>query len=99
MNNNDTVPYIVHEGVMARMERTIKRLIYALILTILLLFASNAVWVWYMSGFDIETYDYVQDGVGVNIIGSKNGVNYDVSETNSQDNEAEKKTEEEVDAP
>lgn len=90
------VPYLVHEGVMARMERTIKRLIVTLVISLVLLFASNAIWLLYMSGYDIETYDYTQDGLGVNIIGSRNGVNYDVSEAGYQSNDAEEEDEEEA---
>lgn len=47
------VPYIVFEGEMARHERTVKRLIVALMLTIALLFASNAAWLWFFNQFDI----------------------------------------------
>ena len=96
-NREVYVPYIVHEGVQVRLERTIKRLVCALILTILLLFASNALWVWYISGCDIETYDYVQDGVGVNIIGSRNGVDYDVPEVGYSENSTQKESETKVD--
>jgi flagellar biogenesis protein FliO len=38
------VPYIVHESAQARQERHIKRLIFALILSIAFAFASNAIW-------------------------------------------------------
>ena len=48
----ETVPYIVHEGVMAREERTIKRLIIALVFTIALLFCSNAAWLYAWSQFE-----------------------------------------------
>ena len=45
------VPYIVHEGAVARLERVIKRM-WALVLSlIILLFVSNAVWIWYESQF------------------------------------------------
>ena len=45
------VPYIAHEGMMARMERTIKRLwILALVLTVLLV-GTNVAWLWYESSF------------------------------------------------
>ena len=49
-----TVPYIVYEGEQARNERTFKRLVIALIITIMLLFATNALWLaaWMQ-------YDYV----------------------------------------
>ena len=89
------VPYIVYEGEQARNERHIKRLIIALVVTILLLFASNALWILYMSGFDIETYDYTQDGVGVNIIGSENGVDYNVPTISGEENETESESQEE----
>lgn len=93
--NAPSVPYIVYEGEQTRNERHIKRLIIALVVTILLLFASNALWIWYMSGFDIETYDYTQDGVGVNIIGSENGVDYNVPTISSEENETESESQEE----
>ena len=38
------VPFCVYESMASRSERTIKRLIVALICTILLLFATNVVW-------------------------------------------------------
>lgn len=98
MEDQKNVPYFVHEGIMARNERTIKRLIYVVVLSIFLMFASNAVWIWYMSGYDIETYDYTQDGIGVNIIGSRNGVDY-VAETGYQKDDQEEESEAEVGAP
>lgn len=49
-----SVPYIVHEADMARMERTGKRLWIALILVIVLLVATNAAWVWYEAQFADE---------------------------------------------
>ena len=65
MENKD-VPYIVYEGAMASSERHIKRLIIALIICIILLFTSNALWLLYESQFD--TFYYEQDGNGVNTI-------------------------------
>lgn len=47
------IPYIAFESEMARYERTIKRLVVALVLTIALLFASNVAWLWFFSQFDI----------------------------------------------
>ena len=84
------IPYFAHEGMMARQERTIRRLTVALIVTIVLIFASNVVWLIYMSGYDVEAYDYSQDGEGVNIIGNKNGVDYDVSKVGSDETDTEK---------
>lgn len=61
-----TVPYIVHEGEMARAERQLKRLWIALIVTITLLAVTNLVWIWYESQF--ETISYEQDSDGINNI-------------------------------
>ena len=54
----DPVPYIVHESAMARQERTVKRLWIVLIMTILLLVVTNALWVYYESQFTDETWTY-----------------------------------------
>lgn len=67
MDNKD-VPYIVYEGAIASSERHIKRLIIALIICIILLFVSNALWLLYESQFD--TFYYEQDGNGINSINS-----------------------------
>lgn len=71
------VPYIVHEGTMARMERTIKRLFILVIIAILIIFMSNGIWVWYINQYEycIETTSYEQDGEGINLIGDRNHVN------------------------
>lgn len=54
MEEKNSVPYIVYEGEQARHERTFKRLTIALVITIMLLFATNALWLntWMQ-------YDYV----------------------------------------
>lgn len=61
-----TVPYIVHEGEMARMERQCKRLWIALIVALSLLAITNLAWLWYESTF--VTVSYTQDGEGLNNI-------------------------------
>lgn len=50
--SHNEVPYIVHEGAMARMDRTIKRLWVCVILLIVLLVVSNAGWIYYESQFE-----------------------------------------------
>lgn len=49
------VPYIVHEGALAREERNIKRLFIALVVCIIMLFASNAVWLFYWTQYDYSS--------------------------------------------
>lgn len=46
------VPYIVHEGAVARLERVIKRLWVLVLALIILLCASNAAWLYYESSFE-----------------------------------------------
>lgn len=65
-----TVPYIMHEAAQARAERTIKRLIIALITSIILLFATNVLWIWNNS-----QYDFVDSEVNVDTEG-KGNANY-----------------------
>lgn len=48
------IPYIAFEAEMARYERTIKRLLIALVVAILLIFVSNIAWLWFFNQFDIE---------------------------------------------
>lgn len=67
------------EATAAALERTIKRLWILLLVLVILLFASNGAWLWYISQYDFETYaeSYTQDGDGLNIIGDRNGVIFD----------------------
>ena len=48
----EPVPYIVHEGTMARAEITIKRLWITILLLIVLLVGTNAGWIWFESQFE-----------------------------------------------
>ena len=53
-NQADEVPYIVHEGTMARMERTVKRLWVTIILLIAMLVATNGAWLYYENQYQDE---------------------------------------------
>ena len=55
------IPYFAHEGMMARMERTIKRLWVLCIILIILLAGSNGAWVWYESQFEDESTTVTQE--------------------------------------
>lgn len=65
------VPYLVYEGQMARNERVIKRLIIALIVAIVLVFASNAVWLYAWC-----QYDYTSDMSTIEVDGKDGIANY-----------------------
>ena len=62
----DSIPYIVYEGEMARMERIIKRLWKAILALIAVIAIGIVAAVWYESQF--ETISYQQDGAGLNNI-------------------------------
>ena len=77
MASNDegiNIPYIAYEASQARFERIIRRLVVVLVVAIVLLFASNAGWLWAWMQYDYcgeETeLTYTQDGHGVNVIGA-----------------------------
>lgn len=50
--DDKNISYIVFETEMARHERTIKRLLVALVAAIALLFISNIAWLWFFNQFD-----------------------------------------------
>lgn len=59
--DQQNIPYYAHEGIMARMERTIKRLWVLCIVLIILLAGSNAAWLWYESQFEDESTTVTQE--------------------------------------
>lgn len=75
MDNKD-VPYIVFEGTVARFERTIRRLIILVGIVVLLLFVSNALWLYEWNQYDYGTVDIQnQDGGNANYIGANGYIN------------------------
>lgn len=56
MEEQMTVPYIVHESAMARNERHIRRLVIALIVSVVMIVASNLAWLYVWN-----SYEYVGD--------------------------------------
>lgn len=82
----ETVPYFAYEGEINRQERHIKRLWIALIVAIILIFASNGAWLLYESLYD--TISYSQDGAGLNNINT--GEQGDVYGADSEIPEAQK---------
>ena len=67
---SETVPFIVHEGMMARAEITIKRLWITILLLIVLLVGTNAGWIWFESQFeDIAISQENEDGYN-NFVGN-----------------------------
>jgi hypothetical protein len=89
------VPYIVFEGAEAKSERTIKRLIIALVITIVVMFATNIFWIYEFCSFDYasEETSVEADNISTaNYIGQDGDITYG-SENNGQDTQENTDTE------
>lgn len=75
MNDKD-VPYIVYEHTMARFERTIKRLIITVIISVIALLATNAMWLYEWCQYDYSnvTVDSKDGGNANYLEAGANGV-------------------------
>ena len=86
----ESVPYIVHESSMARMERQIKRLWIALLVAVCLLFASNSGWLFCWMQYDYSSDEIVveqdaQDGGNANYIGNDGDIVNGLPESDSSE--------------
>ena len=82
------VPYIVHESMVARQERQIKRLGIALIVAVAMIFASNAIWLYAWMQYDYSGEEIIveqdaTDGGNANYIGDDGDINNGVSKDNN----------------
>lgn len=72
-NAPESVPYIVHESALARMERMVKRLWVTVLVLIFLLVGTNGAWLWWESQWEtVESWEITQeneDGIN-NYIGN-----------------------------
>lgn len=65
------VPYLIYEATQARNERSIKRLVIALIIAIVLMFASNAIWL-----YAWLQYDYVSEETKIDVNAERGPANF-----------------------
>lgn len=88
------IPYIVYEGEQVRHERTLKRLLLVLVLTIILFFVSNYLWLRAWMSYDYVTEDSSElitvDG---GMRGTANYIGEDGSIINGENNNQETDTE------
>lgn len=59
--NEEKIPYFVHEGMMARQERTIRRLWILCIVIFIALVATNSGWIYYEQQFVDEVVTVEQE--------------------------------------
>lgn len=93
LQDKTAVPFFVYETEVARNERTTKRLIIALVIAIILIFASNAAWLYAWTQYDYtsEEVTYSQDGEGINNIntGEQGDINNGPDVHSEEENEEE----------
>lgn len=88
------IPYFAHEGMVDRLDRVNRRILIALIIAVVLLFASNAVWLYCWMQYDyvgddteiVTTVDSEGDGIA-NYTGNNGGVT--IGEGYSQKDDAD----------
>lgn len=83
----ESVPYIVYESAQARHERSSKRMLVALVISIILLFVSNLVWLYAWFSYDytseVITVESAADG-DANYIGNDGDI-YNNGESGSEE--------------
>ena len=88
--NIATIPYIVHESEVSRLERVNKRFFTLIVVLALMLFVSNGIWIWYESQFQDEviTVESTTDAGGTAIANATGEVYYN-GESEGSDQEAD----------
>ena len=90
-NIEQSVPYAVHMKAMELEERHIRRLVYTIVFIVILLFASNAAWLWFFNQFTIASESTVTvDGRegAANYIGGTGDIHGERSENSSGEDTA-----------
>ena len=77
------VPYIVHEGAVARLERVIKRMWVLVLSLIILLFISNAAWICYEAQFEEIRIEQDNESGYNNFIGNDGDINNGETDNNN----------------
>ena len=76
VNEPINVPYIVHEGMLARQERTIMRLFVTLGVVVALLAITNLAWLYVFYQYDYESYSVSANDGDANYIGNDGDITY-----------------------
>lgn len=72
MEDHMNVPYIVYESSVSRMERALKRMFIALVVSIIVTLASNVAWIWLWNQYEYvsEDLDMENENGNANYIGN-----------------------------
>lgn len=82
--DDKNIPYIAFEAEMARHERIIKRLLVALVASIMLVFISNIAWLIFFNQFefDVQSVSQELDSGNANFIGNDGAITNGRAESN-----------------
>ena len=83
------VPMTVFEYTMARLERTIRRLTILLIISMVLLFATNVIWLYTWSQYDYDTVTVDTNDGNANYIGASGTINNNAENSSKETQEKE----------
>ena len=80
-----TIPYIVHESEVARLERVIKRLWILCIVIFVALIGTNAGWIYYENQFEdtVVTQD-IDTGTGSAVVSGTGDIKYGTGQTDGE---------------
>lgn len=90
----EPVAYIVYQDTMTRLESAIRKLIVALVVTIVLMFASNIAWLIAWNMYDYESTSVVVDGDSkgnANYVGANGYINNGEGGSDKENSEAEER--------
>lgn len=76
MENNSPVSFVAFEATCTRFDRVIKRLTIALVVCIILMFASNAVWLYAWMQYDYSSTEETTTTETVTVDGKDGIANY-----------------------
>ena len=88
--DDKNVPYVVYESAMTRADRHIRRLVIALVVAIVMIFASNAIWLYSWMQYDYVTAEHTTtvdaEGSGIaNYIGGAGAITNGKDYSKTQD--------------
>ena len=79
------IPYFAHEGEMTRLERINKRWFIAFMVVLIMLFATNAGWIYYEMQFeDVLVTQEVDTGEGTALVSGTGDITYAENQADGQ---------------
>lgn len=85
MDDLTMIPYFAHEGEVTRLERINKRWFIAFLIVLVMLFVTNAGWIYYEMQFeDVFVSQEVDTGEGTAVVSGTGDITYAENQTDGQ---------------